>query len=349
MRAAGSGSRVEAAAEILLVDDDPATAGLVLDLLELEGYRVWHAPDAAGARVLVGKVRPDAVILDIMLPDESGLLLCSELRARWPAPIVLLSATRRRSDRLIGLRLGAADFIAKPFSGDELKASVEAALRRAGPDSATASPCSAGVRRIGELVIDQRRCRVALGNQEVHLTPTEYRLLGALAGRPDELLPRKDLTEQIWGYYDRGVASSLEVHMRRLRAKLNTGSVPAPQLLTVRGYGYKLLQPGGANPGRGPDDRHLGPRGGLGAAGTHPPRAGSGCPLSGIGTREPKMRPKEVDDEPAPPEHRARTGRHIPRVARPYSHHSHRHPRARRPELGHCVTSRARRGTRGDP
>src|SRR5919197_1132046 len=152
MRAARSGPRLEAAAEILLVDDDPATAGLIVDLLELEGYRVWHAPDAAAARVLVGKVRPDAVILDIMLPDESGLLLCSELRARWPAPIVLLSATRRRSDRLIGLRLGAADFIAKPFSGDELKASVEAAFRPAGPSSPAAPPSCPGARRIGELV-----------------------------------------------------------------------------------------------------------------------------------------------------------------------------------------------------
>jgi DNA-binding response OmpR family regulator len=275
MRAARSGPRVEAAAEILLVDDDPATARLIVDLLEPEGYRVWQAPDAAGARVLVGKARPDVVILEIMLPDESGLLLCSELRARWPVPILLVSATRRRSDRLIGLRLGAADFIAKPFSGDELKARVEAALHRAGPSSATASPSSTGVRRVGELVIDQRRCRVALGNRELRLTATEYRLLGALAGRPDELLSRKELTEQIWGYYDHGVANSLEVHMRRLRAKLNTGSAPAPQLLTVRGYGYKLSPPGGANPGRGPGDRHLGPRGRGGADGSHPPRAGS--------------------------------------------------------------------------
>jgi DNA-binding response OmpR family regulator len=275
MRAAGSRPRVEPAAEILLVDDDPVTAGLIVDLLQPEGYRVWHAPDAAGARALVGMARPDVVILEIMLPDESGLLLCSELRARWATPIVLLSATRRRSDRLIGLRMGAADFIAKPFSGDELKARVEAALRRAAPGSATASLSSAGVRRIGELVIDQRRCRVALRDREVRLTPTEYRLLGALAGRPDELLSRKELTEQIWGYYDRGVANSLEVHMRRLRAKLNTGSVPAPQLLTVRGYGYKLSPPGGANPGRGPNHQHLRSGGRDSADGIDPPRAPS--------------------------------------------------------------------------
>ena len=249
---------MEAAAEILLVDDDPAIVQRLVGLLEPEGYRVWHVPDAAGARALIDQVCPDVMILEILLPDESGLLLCSELHARWPAPILLLSATRRRSDRLIGLRLGAADFIAKPFSGDELRASVEAALRCAGPSPPAAPPSCPGARRIGELVIDRRRCRVALGNHELRLTPTEYRLLDALAGRPDELISRQQLTEQIWGYYDRAVANSLEVHMRRLRAKLNTGSMPAPQLLTVRGHGYKLSPPDGANPGRGPYHQHRG-------------------------------------------------------------------------------------------
>ena len=232
-----------AGAEILLVEDDPATAGLLVDLLASAGYRVRHVPDAAGARARIGELDPDLVILDIMLPDVSGLVLCSELRARWSGPILLLSATRRKSDPIIGLRLGADDFIAKPFAIEHLLARVEAALRHAPLRAAGASESGDGACHIGGLVIDRARCQVKVGGLKLPLTPTEYRLLCALADRPDEVRSHKELATQVWGYYDQGIARSLAVHMRRLRAKLKAGRV-LPSVVSVRGFGYRLESDG---------------------------------------------------------------------------------------------------------
>src|SRR5215211_4199299 len=181
------------AKKILLVEDDQSIADALVELLESEGYRVTHAPDAASAETLLEETRPDLVILDIMLPDTDGLVLCSELRARWPGPILLLSATQRKSDPVIGLRLGADDFIAKPFSTENLLARVEAALRAAPRRDATASLSGEGSCHIGGLVIDRARCQVTLGGLELHLTPTEYRLLCALADRPEEARSRREL------------------------------------------------------------------------------------------------------------------------------------------------------------
>jgi DNA-binding response OmpR family regulator len=122
----------EAVARILLVEDDLATADVLQELLESEGYQVWHAADAARAEQLLDRARPDLVLLDIMLPDLGGLALCVELRARWPAPVVLLSATQRKSDPIVGQRLGAADFIAKPFEVNDLLARLDLVLSRSG-------------------------------------------------------------------------------------------------------------------------------------------------------------------------------------------------------------------------
>jgi DNA-binding response OmpR family regulator len=214
---------------------------MLIDRLEDEGYRAWHANNAAIAECMLDEVRPDAVILDLMLPDTHGLVLCANLKARTALPIIICSATKRHDDLALGFKLGADDFIAKPFSPGELLVRLEAALRRAAPRPAMERPAASTGWHIGELVIDGARCRVTLGGEAVHLTPTEYQLLCALASRPDRVVSRRELGEQVWGSYDPDIGRTLDVHMRRLRAKLNAGVVPAPSLVTLRGFGYELV------------------------------------------------------------------------------------------------------------
>jgi DNA-binding response OmpR family regulator len=248
-RATTSGATQDPGHTILLVEDDPAVARMLVDRLEAKGYRVWHADSAAVAARMVDEAPPDAVILDLMLPDMHGLVLCADLKAKAALPIIICSATKRRDDLALGFKLGADDFIAKPFSTDELLVRLEAALGRGAPRPATERPGASTGWRIGELAIDDARCRVTLGGEVIHLTPTEYQLLCALASRPDRVVSRKELAEQVWGHYDPDIGRSLDVHMRRLRAKLNAGVAPPPRVVTLRGFGYELVgaaQPDGA-------------------------------------------------------------------------------------------------------
>ncbi len=227
---------------VLLVEDDLCVATMLRDRLEARGYSVGHAINAAAAELMLGEICPDLIILDLMLPDTNGLVLCADFKAGRDVPIIICSATKRSDDPIIGFKLGADDFIAKPFSVDELLARMEAALRRGPTRAAKASRHPPGGQRIGELVIDQARCQVTLGCELLHLTPTEYRLLCALASRPDEVVSREELAKRVWGYHDVSVGLSLEVHMRRLRSKLNAGAVTPPPLVTLRGFGYKIVQ-----------------------------------------------------------------------------------------------------------
>src|SRR5687768_15372665 len=154
----------KAAAGILVIEDDEGVAEALRQLLETEGYRVWHAPNAAQADPLLEQQQPDLVILDIMLPDSDGLVLCSELRTRWSVPVVLLSATKRRYDSVIGLRLGADDFIAKPFDNRELLARIEAILRRtAGSSQKTVSEAESY--HLGLLTVDVARRSITHGDR----------------------------------------------------------------------------------------------------------------------------------------------------------------------------------------
>jgi DNA-binding response OmpR family regulator len=230
---------LKTAAKILLVEDDVAIAEVLVALLESEGYRVWHAADASGAEELLDQAQPDLVILDIMLPDTDGLVLCSELRARWPAPVVLLSATKRRFDPIIGLRLGADDFIAKPFDTRELLARLEAVLRRSSVGQAQPSSQPEAY-RIGPLAVDIARRTVTYGDQPLQLTPTEFRLLAALASEPERVFSREDLASRVWGYESIGESRVVDVHIRRLRQKLDESSITDPEIVTLRGFGYKL-------------------------------------------------------------------------------------------------------------
>ena len=227
------------APRILLVEDDQGIAEALIELLESEGYRVWHTDHASGAEDLLEEAHPDLILLDIMLPDTDGLVLCSELRARWAAPIVLLSATQRKSDPIIGLRLGADDFIAKPFDTRDLLARLEAVLRRA----ALARPGQANepeVYRLGPMTIDIARRSITHNETPLQFTPTEFRLLATLASGPDRVFSREELANRVWGYDSIGESRVVDVHIRRLRQKLDESNVTDPVIVTLRGFGYKL-------------------------------------------------------------------------------------------------------------
>jgi two-component system, OmpR family, response regulator MtrA len=230
-----------AATTVMLVEDDHAVAQTLTDALESSGYRVWLAETGADAKTLLEQTRPDLIILDLMLPDVDGLVLCSGLKAIADVPIIICSATPQRRDAILGLKLGADDFIAKPFDIYELEARVEAVLRRTTQTRVTeAAPSPPDHIRVGDLIIDRSRRRVTLGGEPIQLTPTEYRLVSALASRPDEILSRDDLATLVWGYQDASSGRTIDVHIRRLRVKLSSGPVPAPAIVAVRGFGYKM-------------------------------------------------------------------------------------------------------------
>jgi DNA-binding response OmpR family regulator len=196
-----------------------------------------------------------------------GLVVLANIRARYDVPVVVCTATMRRRDTVLAFRLGADDVVVKPFELQELDARVRAALRRRGgrPDlrpartpgavgGATGAVVGAAIGRgdagpiangtvhtVGELVIDHGARTVRLGRHELHMTPTEYRLLHALASRSGEVLTRRDLARLVWGFENASAGRAIDVHIRRLRAKLGAHGVPGPPIVAIRGEGYKML------------------------------------------------------------------------------------------------------------
>jgi len=236
------GSRRNPRANILVVEDDEAIAQMVVELLEVDGYRVWSADSGRTAKTMLEEIRPDLVILDLVLPDVDGLVLCTDIKAQYDLPIIICSATTRKRDAILGLRLGSDDFVAKPFDAYDLEARVEAVLRRAAQRRELQPTSEPDHYRIGDLVVDRYRRRVTLGGEELQLTPTEYRLLSALSSRPDEVLTRDELAQLVWGYQDASSGRAIDVHIRRLRVKLDSGVVPSPPIISVRGFGYKIAR-----------------------------------------------------------------------------------------------------------
>jgi DNA-binding response OmpR family regulator len=224
---------------LLLVDDDLSLAEMLRVHLTARGYQVYHAVSAADAEALVDTVAPGLVIIGLLPPHTRGLALCANLRDRITAPIVLCAEPERPEVVLLGFKLGADDVVSKPFSSEELTARIEVALHRPPRGSVRSAP-SEVVQSIGPLMIDRTRSRVTLGDEPIHLTPTEYRLLCVLAERPNHLLSSKELAERVWGLPAADISRSLETHLRRLRAKLKSSPVIAPALTTVRGFGYEL-------------------------------------------------------------------------------------------------------------
>jgi DNA-binding response OmpR family regulator len=230
-----------ARASILVIEDDPGTAQVLVEALELADYRVWHAVDGRDARHQLDRARPDLILLDLMLPDIDGLVLCSLLRSIANVPTIVCTASSRRADPILALKLGADDYVKKPFELEDLLARVEAVLRRAPPQgSQTLPPQRSTELRVGELVLEPPRRRATLAGELLSLTPTEFRLLTVMAAQAEQILSRDQLAQQVWGYEDASNGRTIDVHIRRLRLKLARGSARGPAIVSARGLGYRL-------------------------------------------------------------------------------------------------------------
>ena len=230
-------------ASILVVEDEPLTAELVGEALTKLGYEVSWAATGAAALKVVGEAAPDLVLLDLMLPDVDGLVLCAMLRGLTDAPIIIDSGTGRRWESVLGLKLGADDFVAKPFDLDELEARVEAALRRVRARQPAKAPQRRPEMRLGALTVDRRLRRITLGDQALRLSSVEFDLLSTLMSQPNQTVSRAQLALAAWGGKNQDGERSVEGRIRRLRSKLGRGtSVLGLKIVAVRGSGYKLVE-----------------------------------------------------------------------------------------------------------
>ena len=220
----------------LLVEDDARLAALTREYLEGHGIVVTHAPDGRRGLAEALARRYDVVLLDLMLPEKHGLEVCRELRARSDVPIVVITARGEEADRVMGLELGADDYVAKPFSPRELVARIRAVVRRA---RGRAGP-SLDVVRVGPLVLDPGARKATYAGKELQLTGYEFALLKALAERAGRVLTREQLMEIAKGSAEESFDRSIDVHVSRLRHKLGDDSKRPQFLKTVRGTGYVL-------------------------------------------------------------------------------------------------------------
>jgi DNA-binding response OmpR family regulator len=223
---------------VLVVDDEPTIAASVAARLRAEGFVVDVAHDGPSAMASVAADEPDLVVLDVMLPGYDGLEVCRRIQARRPVPVLMLTARVAETDLLVGLAVGADDYLTKPFSIRELAARVHALFRRV--DRAAEQHASGADRRIvlGDLEIDPAQRRVTRRGEPAHLTPIEFDLLVHLAGRPRTVLPREVLLAQVWGWTDATGTRAVDSHIKALRRKLG-----ADLIRTVHGVGYALEVP----------------------------------------------------------------------------------------------------------
>jgi two-component system response regulator VicR len=227
---------------ILVVDDEPTIVEVVELYLLREGFKVLTAADGNAALDAVQQQQPDLVVLDLMLPGMSGLDVTRQLRAGGALPIILLTARGEETDRVVGLELGADDYVTKPFSPRELVARVKAVLRRAQPAPAP-EPADTHVIAIGGLRLDVAARSVTLDGQPINLTAREFDLLLFLMRRPSQVFTREQLLDNVWGYTFASDMSTVTVHIRRLREKIERDPTNPTLLQTVWGVGYKLERP----------------------------------------------------------------------------------------------------------
>jgi DNA-binding response OmpR family regulator len=228
--------------EILIVDDEPGIVRLITMYLEREGFQTVGARTGAEALELVAKKPPALVVLDIMLPDIDGWEVCRELRRTSDVPIIMLTAREGDEDKIVGLEIGADDYVTKPFVPRELVARVKAILRRARAAPAPAPEPGNTVLNFGDLVIDIGKREVTLNGESITLRAKEFDLLAELARRPGWVFEREQLLRDVWGYDFYGDSGTIDVHVRRLRAKLNDDSSKPRFIETVWGVGYRFKE-----------------------------------------------------------------------------------------------------------
>ncbi|MBB2944697.1 DNA-binding response OmpR family regulator [Actinoplanes lutulentus] len=217
---------------VLVVEDERVIADAVAARLRAEGFQVHLAGDGPAAVEAARTIRPDVVVLDVMLPGFDGLEVCRRIQAERPVPVLMLTARGDETDLLVGLAVGADDYMAKPFSMRELAARVHALLRRAEKNQAHAKKNQL---QLGDLEINSSERRVTRAGVEIHLTPTEFDLLVHLAGRPRTVVPRERLLAEVWGWADASGTRTVDSHIKALRRKLG-----ADLIRTVHGIGYAL-------------------------------------------------------------------------------------------------------------
>jgi two-component system alkaline phosphatase synthesis response regulator PhoP len=221
---------------ILVVDDEQAVLDLLVYNLRKSHYEVLTAENGRQALDLARQVEPDLILLDLMLPEIDGLDVCRELRHASKVPIIMITARGEEVDRVVGLELGADDYICKPFSIRELMARVKAVLRRTQPEAAEAVPVLTGP---GGLRLDVERREVTVGGISIDLTRLEFDLLHMLLLNAERVLTRERLLEEVWGYDFAGDTRAVDSAVKRLRARLRAANPQADNIEAVRGLGYK--------------------------------------------------------------------------------------------------------------
>jgi two-component system response regulator MtrA len=219
-------------ARILVVDDDTALAEMIGIVLRAEGFEPFFCEDGTGALAAFRASNPDLVLLDLMLPGMDGIEVCAHIREESGVPIIMLTAKSDTSDVVKGLESGADDYVVKPFNPKELVARVRTRLR---PTPQT----STDTLHVGDLVVDVAGHEVRRGESKINLTPLEFELLLALALKPQQVFTREMLLEQVWGYHYKADTRLVNVHVQRLRAKVEEDPDNPRIVMTVRGVGYR--------------------------------------------------------------------------------------------------------------
>lgn len=222
---------------VLVVDDEESILKIVDYALSQAGYEVHTATDAAGGEFIFSQIKPDLVILDVMLPGKSGLDVARDLRVQSNIPIIMLSARGDEVDRILGLEFGADDYVTKPFSPRELVSRVKAILRRA-----NMAPDERACISVGDLQVDTLSRQVKLGDEPVHLTSSEYGILLHLARHPGTAFSRQAILAALWDESPVGDERAIDVHIHNIREKLEVDPKNPTYILTVRGFGYRLRE-----------------------------------------------------------------------------------------------------------
>jgi two-component system OmpR family response regulator len=223
---------------LLIVEDDKTLLDVLKYNFTKEGYRVLTASDGVQALGVARNEHPDAIILDVMLPQMSGFEVCRILRKEMGTPILMLTARDEEVDRVVGLDIGADDYMTKPFSTRELMARVRALLRRSEMETSASATKSGAT--IGDIDIDTARHQATRSGKKLDLTPKEFDLLLFLATNRGLVFSREQLLEKVWGFDYPGDTRTVDVHVRYLREKIETDPAQPTRLLTVRGVGYKM-------------------------------------------------------------------------------------------------------------
>jgi DNA-binding response OmpR family regulator len=224
---------------VLVVEDDEAMAVALRDGFAYEGHEVTVARDGEAGLALAREQPPDLMILDVMLPRMNGLEVCKLLRGEGSElPIIMLTARGQEIDKVLGLKLGADDYVTKPFSFMELMARVEAVLRRARPGGRTQQ----AAQRFGDVTVDLVRHEASKGGQALELSPREFRLLGYLLERRGEVVSREELLDAVWGYDSIPFTRTVDTHIAKLRKKIEDDPADPRYIITVHRLGYKLVQ-----------------------------------------------------------------------------------------------------------